>query len=153
MIKEHVAGKQNAKWSKYDKNNILKDAKVQNILFNSHDSVHTNDDLIRKSAKQMRDKLQDHGKGPKPVKKNMRSLLLQEYKYFEAKSWEILTKIYDRFTKLVNDMIMHVIYYENKDLKIKFMRAPPDMQGEKSTALREANYLGKILLEALYGKL
>ena len=50
-------------------------------------------------------------------------------------------------------MIMHVIYCENKDLKIKFMRAPPDMQGEKSTTLREANYLDKISLEALYGKL
>lgn len=45
-----------------------------------------------------------HCEGTKDVKKNLRSLLIQEYEYFEANFGESLTDLYDRFTKLLNEM-------------------------------------------------
>ena len=83
----------------------------------------------------------------------MKYLLIQEYEYFEARSGEILTKTHDRFTKLLNDMAMHDKYYYNEDVNIKLIRALPEMYDEKSTAIREANDLDEITLEAVYGKL
>ena len=69
-----------------------------------------------------------HCEGTKPVKKNMKSLLIQEYEYFEAKSEETLTETYDRFTKLQNDMAMHDKYYDNEDVNTKFIRSFPESE-------------------------
>ena len=72
-----------------------------------------------------------HCEGTKPVKKNMKSLLIQESEYFETGSGETLTETYDRFTKLLNDMAMHDKYYDNEDVNKKFIRALPEMYDEK----------------------
>ena len=50
-------------------------------------------------------------------------------------------------------MPMHDKYYDNEDVNTKFIRALPEMYDEKSTAIREANDLTEITLEAVYGKL
>lgn len=42
VIEEHIEDKTKAEWTKEDKENVLKDAKAKNILFNSLDSVLTN---------------------------------------------------------------------------------------------------------------
>ena len=66
---------------------------------------------------------------------------------------ETLTETYDRFTKLLNDMAMHDKYYDNEDVNTKFIRSLPEMYDEKTTAIREANDLDDITMEAVYGKL
>ncbi|MGI4673415.1 hypothetical protein ACR2XN_28530 [Klebsiella pneumoniae] len=88
---------------------------MRNILFNSLDSVLTNYVLSCKTAKEMWDKLKVHCGGTKPVKKNIRALLIQQYEYFEAKSGESFTETYDRFTKLVNEMAMHNKHYDRSE--------------------------------------
>ena len=57
----------------------------------------------------------------------MKSLLIQEYEYFEAKSGETLTETYDRFIRLLNDMAIHDKYFDNEDVNIKFRRALPKL--------------------------
>ena len=95
-----------------------------------------------------------HCEGTKPVKKNMKFMLIQEYEYFEVRPGETLTETYDRFTKLLNDMAMHEKYYDNEDVNTKFIRCLPEMYDEiKTTTIREANDLGEITLEVVYGKL
>ena len=153
FLEEHMVDKSKAEWNKEDKENVLKDAKVRNILFNSLDDVLTNYVLSCKTASEIWNRLQVHCEGTKPVKKNMKSLLIQEYEYFEARSGETLTETYDRFTKLLNDMAMHDKYYDNEDVNTKFIRALREMYDEKSTSIREANDLDEITLEAVYGKL
>ena len=106
-----------------------------------------------KLPREVWNRLQVHCEGTKPVKKTMKSLLIQEYEYFEAKSGETLTETYDRFTKLLNDMAMHDKYYDNEDVNTKFIRSLPEMYNEKTTTIREANDLDDITLEAVYGKL
>ena len=153
VVEEHLVEKSKAEWTKEDKENVLKDANVINILFNSLDYVLTNYVLSCKTAIELWNRLQVHCEGTKPVKKNMKSLLIQEYEYFEARSGETLTDTYDRFTKLMNDMAMHDKYCDNEDVNTKFIRSLPEMYDEKSTAIREANDLDEITLEAVYGKL
>ena len=62
----------------------------------------------------------------------MKSLLIQEYEYFKARSVETLTDTYDRFTKLLNDMAMHDKYYDNEDVNTKFIRSLPEMYDENN---------------------
>ena len=101
----------------------------------------------------MWNRLQVHCEGTKPVKKNMKSLLIQEYEYFEDKYEETLTETYNRFTKLPNNMAIHDKYYDNEDVNTKFIRSLPEMYDEKITTIREANHLDELTLEAVYGKL
>ena len=42
VVEEHMVEKSKAEWTKKDKENVLKDANVRNILFNSLDVVLTN---------------------------------------------------------------------------------------------------------------
>ena len=77
-----------------------------------------------------------HCEGTKAVKKNMKSVLIQEYEYFEARSGEALTETYDRFTKLLNEMAMHDKYYDNEDVNTKFIRSLHEMYDEKTTIIR-----------------
>ena len=153
FVEEHLVEKPKDEWTKEDKENIMKDANVINILFNNLDSVLTNYVLSCETSKAVWNRLQVHCKGTKPIQKNMKSLQIQEYEYFEAKSEETLTETYDRFTKLLNDMTMHDKYYDNEDVNTKFLRSLPEMYDEKTTAIREANDLDEITLEAVYGKL
>ena len=73
VVEEHNGEKPKSGWSKEDKDNVLKDAKVRNILFNSLDSVLTNYVISCKTAKEMWDKLKVHCEGTKPVKKEVKS--------------------------------------------------------------------------------
>ena len=119
VVEEHLVEKPKAEWTKKDKDNILKDAKVINILFNSLDSNLTNYVLSCKTAMEVWNRFQVHYEGTKHVKKNMKSLLIQKYEYFETRFGETLTETYDRFTKLLNDMAMHDRYYDNEDVNWK----------------------------------
>ena len=94
-----------------------------------------------------------HCEGTKPVKKNINSLLIHEYEYFEPRSGETLTDTYGRFTELLNDMAMHDKYYDNEDVNKKFIRSLPEMYDKKNTSIGEVNDLDEITMEAVYGKL
>ena len=153
VFEEHLVEKSKDEWTKEDKENILKDAKVINILFNSLDSVLTNYMLSCKTTIEVWNRLQVHYEGTKPMKKNMKYLLIQGYEYIKARSRETLTETYDMFTKLLNDMAMHDKYYDNEDVNTKFIRSFPEMYDKKTTAIREANDPDKITLEDVYGKL
>ena len=133
--------------------NAFKDAKVRNILFNILDTVLTNYVISIKTTKETWDKLRVHCERTKHVKKNLRSLLIQQYEYFEANPGETLTKTYDRFTQLLNKMAMYGKSYDNEDVNTKFMRALSEEWDEKSIAIREANELDEITLKAVYRKL
>ena len=69
VVEEHLVEKPKAEWTKEDKENVLKDAKVINILFNSLDYVLTNYVLSCKTAIEVWNRLQVHCEGTKPVKK------------------------------------------------------------------------------------
>ena len=101
----------------------------------------------------MWDKLKVQCEGTKHVKKNLMALLIQRYDYFEDKSSQSITETYDRFTKLINEMTMHGKYYDFEDMNAKFMKSLLEFFSEKISAIKEANDMDEISLEAVYGKL
>ena len=109
VIEEHFIEKPKSEWSKDDKENSFKDVKVRNILFNSLDTVLTNYVFSCKTSKEMWDKLRVHCEGMKHVKKNLISLLIQQYEYFEANTGETLIETYDMFTQLLNEMAICMV--------------------------------------------
>ena len=123
VIETHLIDNPNFEWYKDDKENTLKDAKVRNNLFNSLDNVITNYVISCKTSKDMWDKLRAHCEGTNHVKKNLRSLVIQQYEYFETNDGKTITETYDRFTELLNEMTMHGKSYDNEIINIKFMRA------------------------------
>ena len=123
---EHFVIKEKSEWSPEDKAEILKDAKVKNILHNSLDNVISNRVIACKTAKEIWDTLEVQCQGTKEIKKNRRAILIHEYEYFEAKSDESLTDVYDRFLTLLNELALVGHIYINEDSNTKFLRALPE---------------------------
>ena len=86
IVAEHYVDKPKEEWSREDKDDVRKDAKVKDILFNSLDNVLTNYVISCQTAQEMWETLRVHCEGTKHVKKNLKSLLIQQYEYFEANS-------------------------------------------------------------------
>ena len=122
---EHFVIEKKSEWSPKDKAEVLKDAKVKNILHKSLDNVMSNRVIACKSAKEIWDALEVQCQGTKEIKKNKRAILIQEYEYFEAKSDKSLTDVYDIFLTLLNELDLVGQVYINEDSKTKFLRALP----------------------------
>lgn len=101
----------------------------------------------------MWDKLEIHCEGTKDVKKNVRSLLIQEYEYFEAKSNNTIKELYDRFIKLLIEMTIFGKVYDSEETNTKFIRALSEEWDNKTTTMRGVRDLDEISLEELYGRL
>ena len=67
-----------------------------------------------------------------------------------AKSNEGLTEVFERFNKLLNDLQLHVKFYKNKEINIKFLLTLPDHLEHKVSVIREGRHMGKFTLETLY---
>ncbi|KAL8115359.1 hypothetical protein AgCh_022007 [Apium graveolens] len=56
-----------------------------------------------------------------------------------------------RFNNLINDLLLHDIYYEAEEVNLKFLPTLPDHLEQKISAIREGRDLSRITLEVLYG--
>ena len=119
---EHIIIKEKSEWSPEEKIEALKDVKVKTILHNSLDHVMSNRVIACRTAKEIWDALEIQCQGTKEIKKNKRAILIQEYEYFEAKSDESLTDVYDRFLTLLNEMSLVGQMYPNEFSNTKFLR-------------------------------
>lgn len=68
-VPEHYLVKEKSDWTKEDKIEVLKDAKVRNILHNSLDPVMSNRVIACKTAKEIWDTLKIQCSGTKAVKR------------------------------------------------------------------------------------
>lgn len=106
-----------------------------------------------KTTKEIWDALETQCQGTKEIKKNRRSILTQEYEYFEAKANESLIKVYDRFLGLLNELALVGKVYSNEDSNAKFMRALPQEWDLKTTIIRDNTDLDEVSLDEVYGRL
>ncbi|XP_074377445.1 uncharacterized protein LOC141718965 [Apium graveolens] len=88
---KHYAIKEKSEWSDVEKVDILKDAKVRNILHNSLDNMMSNRFIAYKTAKEIWDASKTQCQGTMAIKKNKRAILKQEYEQFDAKADESIT--------------------------------------------------------------
>ena len=78
-VPEHYVPKVKSKYSLEEKAEVLKKAKVKNILHNSLDTIMSNRVIACKTAKEIWDTLETQCQGTKAIKKNRRGLLIQAY--------------------------------------------------------------------------
>jgi len=152
-IAEHYIPKLKSEWNAEDKVDVLKDAKVRNLLHNGLDPVMSNRVISCKTAKQIWDTLEIQCSGTEKIKKNRRNILVQEYEYFAAKSGESLTEVYDRFLKLLNDLALVDKEYPNEDSNSKFMSALPEEWDVQTSIIRDRSDLNDLSLDEVYGRL
>ena len=145
--------KEKSEWSPEDKIEALKDVKVKTILHNILDHVMSNRVIACRTAKEIWDALEIQCQGTKEIKKNRRAILILEYEYFEAKSDESLTDVYDRFLTLLNELDLVGQMYPNEFSNTKFLRSLPEEWDVQTSIIRYENDLETVSLDELYGML
>ncbi|KAL8112712.1 hypothetical protein AgCh_020142 [Apium graveolens] len=121
-------------------------------------SEYTAEDIssIAKDAKTVNeiwDALETRCQGTDAIKKNMRTILTQDYELFDSKSDESLTDLYDRFVKLLNDLSLVDKEYDLDDSNLKFLLALPESWDLKATIIRDNYALDETTLDEINGML
>ena len=80
-------------------------------------------------------------------------MLIQEYEQFEAKADESLTKVYDRFLSLLNELSLVGKVYDYEDSNTKFLRALSEDWDTQTSIIRHQYDLNEISLDEIYGML
>ncbi|KAL8156039.1 hypothetical protein AgCh_001205 [Apium graveolens] len=109
--------------------------------------------IPKEKAKEIWDALETRCQGTDAIKKNMRTILTQEYEHFDSKADESLTDLYDRFVKLLNDLSLVDKEYDLEDSNLKFLLALPENWDLKSTTIRDNYNITETTLAEIYGML
>ncbi|KAL8097853.1 hypothetical protein AgCh_030822 [Apium graveolens] len=145
--------KDKSEYTTEDISYIAKDAKVRHLLHSAIDNVMSNMVINCKTAKEIWDALETRCQGTDSIKKNMRTILTQEYEHFDSKPDEPLTGLYDRFVKLLNDLSLVNKEYDLEDTNLKFLLALPENWDLKATTKRDNYALDETTLDEIYGML
>ena len=140
-------------WSEEDKKKVALDGKARSILIMSLPDDIYHSVINCSNAKEMWDTLVILFEGTYEMKRNRRSLLVQQYEMFTSKADESLSEIYERFNYLINDLKTHGTEYDTEDILIKFLRSLPYEWDGISIAIRQARNLQAMTLPGLYGNL
>ena len=152
-LPEHYVQKIKTEWTTEEKTQVLKDAKVKNILHNSLDVVMSNRVIACTTAKEIWETLETQCQGTESIKRNRRAILVQEYEQFDAKSDESLTDLYDRFLTLLNNLSLVGKEYAAEDSNTKFLRALPEDWDTQTSIIRHQYDLNAVSLDEIYGML
>ncbi|KAK1357997.1 hypothetical protein POM88_051253 [Heracleum sosnowskyi] len=136
-----------------DISSIAKDAKVRHLLHSALDNVMSNRVIGCKTAKEIWDALEVRCQGTSAIKKNMKTILIQEYEHFDSRPGESLTETYDRFCKLLNDLSLVDKEYDIEESNLKFLLALPERWDLKATTIRDNYELADTDLDEIYGPL
>ncbi|KAL8147964.1 hypothetical protein AgCh_005335 [Apium graveolens] len=145
--------KERGEYTPEDISSIAKDARVRHLLHSAIDNVMSNRVIGCKTAKEIWDDLEIKCQGTDAIKKNMRTILTQEYEHFDSKADDSLTDLYDRFAKLLNDLSLVDKEYDLEDSNLKFLLALPENWNLKSTTIRDNYDLTETTLDEIYGML
>ncbi|KAL8133899.1 hypothetical protein AgCh_009096 [Apium graveolens] len=145
--------KEKSDYTAEDIASITKDAKVRHLLHSAIDNVMSNRIINCKTAKEIWDALETRCQGTETIKKNMKTILTQEYEHFDSKINESLNDLYDRFVKLLNDLSLVDKEYDLEDSNLKFLLALPECWDLKATTIRDNYNLDEITLDEIYGML
>ncbi|KAL8100916.1 hypothetical protein AgCh_032969 [Apium graveolens] len=138
-------------WSDPDIEQVRKDKKVMNILFNGVDADMFDNIINCKTAKEVWDTIQIICDGTEQVRENKMQLLIQQYEHFHNEESESLTDIFSRFQKLLNALKLHGRVYQTKDSNLKFLRSLPKEWKPMTVSLRNSQDYKEFTLERLYG--
>ncbi|VFQ79979.1 unnamed protein product [Cuscuta campestris] len=105
------------------------------------------------TAKEMWDKLEMTYEGTDQVREAKIDFLTQEYEMFRMKEHEKLDDMFDRFSKIVNDLHALKKTYTDKDLVRKILRSLTSEWRSKADAIYESIGTSNVTIDGLRGNL
>ncbi|VFQ64052.1 unnamed protein product [Cuscuta campestris] len=105
------------------------------------------------TAKEMWDKLEVTYEGTDQVREAKIDFLTQEYEMFRMKEGEKIDDMFDRFSKIINDLIALKKTYTNKDLVRKILRSLTPEWRSKADAIYESIGVSNVTFDGLRGNL
>ncbi|KAL8148605.1 hypothetical protein AgCh_005820 [Apium graveolens] len=143
--------KPRAEWTPEDIEEVHKDKKVMNILFNGLDKDMFDNVINSLSDKEIWDTVQLICEGTEQVRENKMQLLIQQYEYFHSEDRESLNDTFNRFQKMLNGLKLYGRVYQVKDSNLKFLRSLPKEWKPMTVSLRNSQDYKDFTLERLYG--
>ncbi|VFQ93042.1 unnamed protein product [Cuscuta campestris] len=105
------------------------------------------------TAKEMWDKLEVTYEGTDQVREAKLDFLTQEYEMFRMKEGEKIDDMFDRFSKIINDLHALKKTYANKDLVRKILRSLTPEWRSKADAIYESIGVSNVTIDGLRGNL
>ncbi|VFR03252.1 unnamed protein product, partial [Cuscuta campestris] len=105
------------------------------------------------TAKEMWDKLEVTYEGTDQVREAKIDFLTQEYEMFRMKEGEKIDDMFDRFSKIINDLHALKKTYANKDLLRKILRSLTHEWRSKADAIYESIGVSNVTINGLRGNL
>ncbi|VFQ85124.1 unnamed protein product [Cuscuta campestris] len=105
------------------------------------------------TAKEMWDKLEVTYKGTDQVREAKIDFLTQEYEMFRMKEGEKIDDMFDRFSKIINDLHALKKTYANKDLVRKILRSLTPEWRSKVDAIYKSIRVSNVTIDGLRGNL
>ncbi|VFQ99213.1 unnamed protein product [Cuscuta campestris] len=103
------------------------------------------------TAKEMWDKLEVTYEGTDQVREAKIDFLTQEYEMFRMKEGEKIDDMFDRFSKIINDLHALKKTYANKDLVRKILRSLTPEWRSKADAIYESIGVSNVTIDGLRG--
>ncbi|VFQ61954.1 unnamed protein product [Cuscuta campestris] len=105
------------------------------------------------TAKEMWDKLEVTYEGTDQVREAKIDFLTQEYELFRMKEGEKIDEMFERFSKIINDLHALKKTYTNKDLVRKILRSLTPEWRSKADAIYESIGISNVTIDGLRGNL
>ncbi|VFQ82399.1 unnamed protein product [Cuscuta campestris] len=105
------------------------------------------------TAKEMWDKLEVTYEGTDQVREAKIDFLTQEYEMFRMKEGEKIDDMFDRFSKIINDLHALKKTYTNRDLVRKILRSLTPEWRSKADAIYESIGVSNVTIDGLRGNL
>ncbi|KAK1358538.1 CCHC-type domain-containing protein [Heracleum sosnowskyi] len=136
-----------------DKELIRLDTGLILILADSADKEMSYQLMNCTSGKHMWDTINLIMEGTEDVQENRLDILTSQYEAFRSLPGESITQVFEKYTKLLNELAMKGKTYPLRESNRKFMMTLPHHVEHKSSSIRERIDFTKMSLEMIYGKL
>ena len=136
-----------------DKELIRLDTGLMLILTDSADKEMSYQIMSCTSGKHMWDTINLIMEGTEDVQENRLDILTSQYEAFRSQPGESITQVFERYTKLLNELAMKGKTYPLRETNRKFMMTLPHHVEHKSSSIRERIDFTTMSLEMIYGKL
>nr|GFC22501.1 ribonuclease H-like domain-containing protein [Tanacetum cinerariifolium] len=106
-----------------------------------------------KNAKTLWEEIKTRFRGNKKSKKMLKTILKQQYENFAASRSEGLDKTYDRFQKLISQLVIHGEVISQEDENLKLLRSLPPAWNTHTMIMRNKSDLDTLSMDDLYNNL
>jgi hypothetical protein len=136
-----------------DKECVTLDTGLMMIIADSADKEMSYQIMNCVSGKHMWDTIELLMEGTAEVRENRLDILTSQYEAFKSLPGESITQVFERFSKLLNELGMKGKTYPLRESNRKFMLTLPLHVEHRATSIRERADFPTMSLEQLFGKL